>query len=97
MNFIEAMNKSTIALVPELANEQHYEVPSKFYDFCLGKHKKYSSCYWTDKTKNLNQSESEALELTASHANLKDGQLILRARLWLGFVDTMDGSKISKK
>ena len=36
MNFIEAMNKSTIALVPELANEQHYEVPSKFYDFCLG-------------------------------------------------------------
>ena len=77
MNFIEAMNKSTIALVPELANEQHYEVPSKFYDFCLGKQKKYSSCYWTDKTKNLNQSESEALELTASHVNLKDGQLIL--------------------
>ena len=77
MNFIEAMNKSTIALVPELANEQHYEVPSKFYDFCLGKHKKYSSCYWTDKTNNLNQSESEALELTASHANLKDGQLVL--------------------
>ena len=77
MNFIEAMNKSTIALVPELANEQHYEVPSKFYDFCLGKQKKYSSCYWTDITKNLNQSESKALELTASHANLKDGQLIL--------------------
>jgi len=77
MNFIEAMNKATIALVPELANEQHYEVPSKFYDFCLGKHKKYSSCYWTEITKNLNQSESKALELTASHANLKDGQLIL--------------------
>ena len=77
MNFIEAMNKETIALVPELANEQHYEVPSKFYDYCLGKHKKYSSCYWTDKTNNLNQSESEALALTASHANLKDGQLVL--------------------
>ena len=77
MNFIEAMNKETIALVPELANEQHYEVPSKFYDYCLGKHKKYSSCYWTDKTKNLNQSESEALALTANHAQLKDGQSIL--------------------
>ena len=77
MDFIEAMNKATIALVPELANEQHYEVPSKFYDFCLGKQKKYSSCYWNDKTNNLNQSESEALALTASHANLKDGQLVL--------------------
>lgn len=77
MNFIEAMNKETIALVPELANEQHYEVPSKFYDYCLGRHKKYSSCYWTDKTKNLNQSESKALALTANHALLKDGQSIL--------------------
>ena len=51
MDFIEAMNSSPIALVPELANEQHYEVPSKFYDFCLGEHKKYSSCYWNDKAK----------------------------------------------
>ena len=34
MDFIDEMNNSPIALVPELANEQHYEVPSKFYDFC---------------------------------------------------------------
>ena len=40
MAFIDEMNSSSIALVPELANEQHYEVPSKFYDYCLGKHKK---------------------------------------------------------
>ena len=35
MNFIEAMNKETIALVPELANEQHYEVPPSFFKYCL--------------------------------------------------------------
>ena len=77
IDFIEAMNSSPIALVPELANEQHYEVPSKFYDFCLGMHKKYSSCYWNNKTNNLNKAEEEALKLTSTHARLEDGQSIL--------------------
>ena len=77
MKFIEAMNNAPIALVPELANEQHYEVPSKFYDYCLGKQKKYSSCYWDQKTKNLNHSETKAIELTAQHACLENGQSVL--------------------
>ena len=96
MNFIEAMNKETIALVPELANEQHYEVPSKFYDYCLGKHKKYSSCYWTDKTKNLNQSEGESLALTANHAHLKDGQSILELGCGWGSLTLWMASKYPK-
>ena len=77
MKFIEAMNNAPIALVPELANEQHYEVPSKFYDYCLGKQKKYSSCYWDQKTKNLNHSETKAIQLTAQHACLENGQSVL--------------------
>jgi cyclopropane-fatty-acyl-phospholipid synthase len=48
--FLKSMDQSPIALVPHLANKQHYEVPSSFFDFCLGKHKKYSSCYWDSKT-----------------------------------------------
>ena len=44
--FLKSMDDSPIALVPHLANKQHYEVPSTFFDFCLGKHKKYSSCYF---------------------------------------------------
>ena len=43
-DFINAMNQSPIALVPELANAQHYEVPARFFQLCLGKHRKYSSC-----------------------------------------------------
>lgn len=77
MKFIEAMDNAPIALVPELANEQHYEVPSKFYDYCLGKQKKYSSCYWDHKTKNLNHSETKAIQLTAQHACLENGQSVL--------------------
>ena len=46
IQFIKKMNLSSIAVVPELANDQHYEIPAEFYNYCLGKHKKYSSCYW---------------------------------------------------
>ena len=35
--FIKSMKESAIALVPEKANEQHYEVPANFYDLVLGK------------------------------------------------------------
>ena len=76
-NFIAAMDKSPVALLPELANEQHYEVPSKFYDLCLGNNKKYSSCYWSKDTLNLNQAEKVALKKTSDHAKLKDGLKIL--------------------
>lgn len=75
--FINKMDQSPIALVPELANEQHYEVPETFFQLCLGKHRKYSSCYWHDDTKNLDEAEALALSLSCEHADLKDGQAIL--------------------
>ena len=75
--FIRAMNLAPIALVPELANEQHYEIPSNFYNMCLGKNKKYSSCFWDDNTQSLNKAEQLALELTCKNARLSDGLNIL--------------------
>ena len=44
-DFVDMMNASPIALVPELANEQHYEVPAAFFDLALGTNRKYSCCY----------------------------------------------------
>ena len=76
-DFINAMDKSPIALVPELANEQHYEVPAEFYNLCLGRHKKYSACFWEEQTNNLEQAEKLALKKTCSHANLENGLSIL--------------------
>ncbi len=77
IQFIEEMDSSSIALVPELANEQHYEIPEEFYNYCLGKHKKYSSCYWNEKTRNLDEAELLSLKLTAQHAQLINGLNIL--------------------
>jgi len=76
-SFLKSMDQAPIALVPHLANKQHYEVPSTFFDFCLGKYKKYSSCYWDNHTKNLDDAEFNALKISATHADLKDGQTIL--------------------
>ena len=75
--FIQAMKLSQIALSPEKANEQHYEVPAEFYEYVLGDHSKYSCCYWDETTNDLSQAEMKALQITCKHAELTDGQSIL--------------------
>lgn len=75
--FIGSMNAAPVALVPELANVQHYEVPASFFKFCLGEHRKYSSCYWDRNTVSLDDAEALALQLSCEHADLKDGANIL--------------------
>ena len=77
IKFIEMMDQAKIAEVPELANQQHYEITSDFYDLCLGLHKKYSSCFWDSDTTDLNHAEKEALEITCSRADIQDGLTIL--------------------
>lgn len=76
-DFIAAMDAAPIALVPELANAQHYEVPASFFHLCLGQHRKYSSCFWLPDTKTLDEAEANALQLSCEHADLHDGQTIL--------------------
>ena len=75
--FVEFMQRSEIAPIPEIANEQHYEIPPEFFDEVLGKHAKYSCCFWNDETDNLNQAESSALEITCRRAEIEDGMTIL--------------------
>lgn len=75
--FVEGMHAAPIALVPELANQQHYEVPADFYDWCLGKHKKYSACFWNHQTSTLDEAEALALAQTCAHARIQNGQRIL--------------------
>lgn len=74
---VAEMDRSPIALVPELANAQHYEVPSDFYAQVLGPRRKYSACYWGAGTPNLAAAEDLALALTCEHADLADDQDIL--------------------
>jgi cyclopropane-fatty-acyl-phospholipid synthase len=74
---LENLRQSPIAIETAAANAQHYEVPAAFYRLALGKHLKYSSCYWEDATETLGEAEALMLALTTARANLQDGQQIL--------------------
>jgi len=61
----------------QAANTQHYEVPTRFYQLCLGQRLKYSSGLWVDGVTTLDQAEEKMLALTCQRAELADGQHIL--------------------
>ena len=75
--FIQSMDNSPIALLPEKANEQHYELPQAFFGKVLGPHRKYSSAYWPEGISRLEDAEAAALEATGQRADLQDGQDVL--------------------
>jgi len=77
MALITELKKSPIAINTQEANEQHYEVPTEFYQYCLGKHLKYSCGYWKEGVTDIDTSEKDMLELTCQRAELENGQTVL--------------------
>jgi cyclopropane-fatty-acyl-phospholipid synthase len=59
------------------ANAQHYEVPTAFYQLCLGPRLKYSACYYPTGRETLAAAEEHMLELYLRRGQLADGQRIL--------------------
>ena len=76
-NWVNEMKSSSIAYVPEKANEQHYEVPPDFFVNALGKHLKYSSGFWPTGVTTLDDSEFAMLKLSAERAEITNGDKIL--------------------
>jgi cyclopropane-fatty-acyl-phospholipid synthase len=68
---------SPIALSTAEANQQHYEVPTRFFQLSLGSRLKYSSGLWDEPTTTLDAAEEAMLALTVQRAQLADGQQIL--------------------
>lgn len=77
MNLLQELRQSPIAINTSDANQQHYEVPTAFYQYCLGKHLKYSCGYWNEGVTDLDTSEKDMLELTCERAELINGQEVL--------------------
>jgi cyclopropane-fatty-acyl-phospholipid synthase len=80
-DFVRQLTASPVAIETAAANEQHYEVPTEFYTRVLGKHLKYSSCYFSARTslpaEHLDAAEARMLALTCQRARLADGDRIL--------------------
>jgi len=77
LDFVRTIPESPVAMVPEKANEQHYEVPAAFFEQVLGEHMKYSSAYWPEGVADLDAAEEAMLALSCERAGLADGQRIL--------------------
>lgn len=96
MKLAEELKNSPIAVNTVDANEQHYEVPTKFYQYCLGKHLKYSCGYWKDGVTDIDTSEKDMLELTCQRAELQDGQNVLELGCGWGSLSLFMASRFPK-
>ncbi|MFT5208620.1 MAG: cyclopropane-fatty-acyl-phospholipid synthase [Flavobacterium sp.] len=76
-SLLNQMDGSPLAINTIDANQQHYEVPTEFYEHTLGIHKKYSCGYFNSHVTNLSTAEEEMLGISCERADLKDGMHIL--------------------
>jgi cyclopropane-fatty-acyl-phospholipid synthase len=77
LNLVAGLKQSPIAIETGAANTQHYEVPTRFYELCLGRRLKYSGALWAQGVTSLDAAEEAMLRLTCQRAQLADGQAIL--------------------
>ena len=76
-DWVDKLKDSPIALVPEKANEQHYELPPEFFEIVLGQHLKYSSGYWNNGIIDIDKSEQDMLQFYLKRAQIKENMNIL--------------------
>jgi len=76
-DWIRELESRPLAEDTEAANEQHYEVPSAYFETVLGPHLKYSSAYWPGGVSELSEAEAAMLRLTCKRAGLAGGRDVL--------------------
>jgi cyclopropane-fatty-acyl-phospholipid synthase len=99
-SFVRTLEQSELALTPEKANEQHYEVPPEFFELALGPRLKYSGALWPEGVQTLGEAEEAMLRVTCERAGLEDGQDILElgcgwGSLTLYMAETFPNSRIT--
>lgn len=79
-----AMADGPIAVFTDEANEQHYELPPRFFEVMLGPRRKYSCCLFDDlggpmsaAAGELTAAEDAMLAATCTNADLEDGMRLL--------------------
>ena len=77
MDVLNMLKHSQIAIETDKANEQHYELPTAFFEAVLGKRLKYSACFFPHDRTELDEAEEFALQIYSDRAQLNDEQHIL--------------------
>jgi cyclopropane-fatty-acyl-phospholipid synthase len=76
-NFANGLRGQPIAINTQESKEQHYEVPTSFYQYVLGPRLKYSCAWFETGAETLGEAENAMLELYCQRAQLRDHQTIL--------------------
>ncbi|MBO9531397.1 MAG: class I SAM-dependent methyltransferase [Solirubrobacteraceae bacterium] len=74
---LHTLSSGPIAELPEVANAQHYELPSAFFELLLGPNVKYSSGLWEADGTTLEESEEAMLAAVCDRAGIEDGMCVL--------------------
>ncbi len=75
--YVRDLGKRPIAEETRAANEEHYELPTAFFECCLGRRLKYSGCLFPTGAETLDQAEEAMLALYVERGRIADGQEIL--------------------
>jgi cyclopropane-fatty-acyl-phospholipid synthase len=75
--FADRMRTDPVAISTDQANEQHYEVPTEFFETVLGPYLKYSAGLWADTATTLAESEERMLAASCDRAGIRDGMAVL--------------------
>ncbi|MFA6288323.1 MAG: cyclopropane-fatty-acyl-phospholipid synthase family protein [Opitutaceae bacterium] len=94
--YVADLKNRPLAEQTAAANEQHYEVPTAFYQFCLGKRLKYSGCLYPTGRESLDEAEEHMLALYAERAQLADGQEILELGCGWGSLALYNATKFPR-
>ncbi|VFQ68181.1 unnamed protein product [Cuscuta campestris] len=77
LDFVQSLKEMPVAIKTDKPKTQHYEIPTSFFKLVLGKHFKYSCCFFADKSSTLEDAEKAMLELYCERSQLKDGHSVL--------------------
>jgi cyclopropane-fatty-acyl-phospholipid synthase len=76
-HLLDLLRRGPIAEQVDKPNEQHYELPSEFFQLVLGPRLKYSSCWWPGTVETLELAERAMLALSCERAEVEDGMELL--------------------
>ncbi|CEL94004.1 unnamed protein product [Vitrella brassicaformis CCMP3155] len=74
---VDKLRRGRIAEDTDKANEQHYELPTIFFQKTLGPYMKYSCCLFESPSASLAEAEEAMLDLYVKRADIHDGMRVL--------------------
>lgn len=95
-DLIDFLKSSPIAVNTREANEQHYEMPTEFFELVMGKHMKYSCGLWQEGANDFDASEQDMLALTVERAQVSDGMAVLELGCGWGSLTLFMAQKFPK-